>query len=210
MPPKTDQDNKTPGRQAGDKAAAALSLPGLPLATNGRHSTENKDDNAGFDQDPLQSALGMLMNEDEDEEDAEQEFEKLVGPNCTAHACMLAQHLVLDEGVVDKCVVLPNFVLVSHGPALQLCTCSGRCWPQCSRCVHQQQGQQAHSSSTACSMHHVPHGTLTHGKGWLPAQPVHAERATTSTCTAVQLVSQPWPSLGSFCCAMVLGPAGQG
>jgi hypothetical protein len=80
MAPKTAEHKQAVNKEA-SKAAAVLQLPELTAlgATNGRHSSADKDD-SGFDQDaadPLQAALGMLVN-DEDDADDLQEFENLV------------------------------------------------------------------------------------------------------------------------------------
>lgn len=93
MPPKADQNRQaTPRQGTADKAGAALSLPGLPLTSNGRHSPANQQDNDhnGFDQDdntadPLQT-LGMLLNNDDEDADDAQEFENLVSSHMLAQS----------------------------------------------------------------------------------------------------------------------------
>lgn len=80
MAPKIAEQKQAADKDA-TKATPLLQLPELAAlaATNGRHSSADKDD-SGFDQDaadPLQAALGMLVN-DEDDADDLQEFENLV------------------------------------------------------------------------------------------------------------------------------------
>lgn len=102
MPPKADQTKTPPGRAAADKATptAALTLPGLPLATNGRHNQPKQEyDHGEYDQDdntadPMQALLGSMLNNDDEDGDDVQEFEKLVG--CMWHM----QHMQKKQLVV--------------------------------------------------------------------------------------------------------------